>query len=180
MTKLWKNLLKNKIVQDSHVQFVFLLAHIQRIFTFSIFEPFRVRVWLKNLQKVLIWPEKYFFPNNFDMGIKKIEFHDELKSIESNLKDYQRKLLGWDLLYTILTRWKSSWFLHFHFLRRNFLQFFKLIRSQHKILSFFIFLTSISKLFVKISEGHVSTNFEAEQGHNGSKKQKLNFQRGSE
>jgi len=118
--------------------------------------------------------KKYFFQviSIWVPVSKNIEFYVELKSTESIKKDYQRKLSGWDLLYTVLTTWKSSWFLHFNaynFLRRNFLQFFKRIRNQHKILRFFTFLTSISKFFVKISEGHVSANFEAEQGHNGSK-----------
>ncbi len=85
---------------------------------------------------------KRFFPNIFNMGIKNSKFDANFGSVEKEKVEKKftvRKLEGWKLLYTVLKRWKSTWFLHFYannFFVWNFLHFFQRICNQHQILCF--------------------------------------------
>ncbi len=51
------------------------------------------RVWLQSLQKVLIWPKKYFFSNYFDMSIKNAQIDVKFESDEKLAKKFTRRKL---------------------------------------------------------------------------------------
>ncbi len=118
------------------------------------------------------------------MIIKNPEFDADFESVEKVAKKWtQRKLQGWELLYTVLKVGKVHnlyTFILITFFVETFLHFVQQIWNQHQILHF---STLISKWREKNIFGVILAlfaSFEALRTLNGSKKQKSFFKRKSE
>jgi hypothetical protein len=65
--------------------------HLQNTF-FDFLSRF-LRIWLQSLQKVLIWPQKFFFSKNSIWVSKNAEFHADFESVEKVVKKCTKKTL---------------------------------------------------------------------------------------
>jgi hypothetical protein len=113
------------------------------------------------LQKMLIWPQNFFF-QTFSIWVSKNAIDADFESVEKVSRKFpRRKLEGWELLYTVLKDGKVHNFYTFMlitFLYEFFLHFFQWIWNQHPILHFFI---PIKKCCEKnIWGGHISTFYQ--------------------
>ena len=131
-------------------------THLQNTF-FDFLSRF-LRIWLQSLQKVLLWPPKFFFLNQQRCQKRGISrwFRIRWKSFE---KMHQKKVISKNVT-------EICTFFTFTYVRQTcfacnffwciFLQLFQRIRNQRETLRFWPFL--IKKIIKKIL-GHISTSF---------------------
>ncbi len=109
---------------------------------FSLFLSRFKRVWLKKFAKSADMTKKNCFQIIFIWVSKNADFDAEFESVEKVAKKLtQRKLQGWELLYTVPKDEKvhnSYTFMLITFFNEIFLQFFQWIQNQHQILHFLI------------------------------------------
>ena len=74
----------------------------------KVFQCFEL-VWLISFQKVLIWPPQKFFPNIFNMGIKKHRIWCRLRIRWKSIKKvFTKKVRGLRIFVHSTKRWKST------------------------------------------------------------------------
>ncbi len=126
-----------------------ILWHIKKYFNvLSFFE----HIWLKSLQKVLIWHQNNF-PKYFQYGNKKMQNLMLISNRwKASRKFTQRKLEGWELLYTVLKDEKVHNFYTFiliTFLYEFFNTFFNVFEISIKFCVFWYpYQNVLNKIFV--------------------------------
>jgi hypothetical protein len=81
-----------------------ILLHIKK----KVFQCFEL-VWLISFQKVLIWPPQKFFPNIFNMGIKKHRIWCRLRIRWKSIKKvFTKKVRGLRTFVHSTKRWKMK------------------------------------------------------------------------
>ncbi len=71
-----------------------------------------LRIWFQSLQKVLIWPQKYFFGTKSKKISQNAEFHADLESVEKIVKMHQKKVTSKTSLTNMSISEKSANFRH--------------------------------------------------------------------